>query len=212
MKQTGVVAGTVLLVELPPEQNAGRVAHRGRLALPPGLVGPRATPPRRPAALLRKGFADGLSEIYAVVRPENEPSLKVCRRLGMTHLGQTSRWYDAVLEQFRLTAPAGDPAYENVSMRDVVLLGSTGSIGTQAIDIVRAQPGPVPGGRRSAPAAATSSCSPPRRSSSASRWSAVAKASAAQDLQLAFYAEAPQRGYATGEFRHPEDPGRAARR
>ena len=34
-----------------------------------------------------------------------------------------------------------------VAQRDIVILGSTGSIGTQALDIVRAQPGPVPGGR-----------------------------------------------------------------
>ena len=39
--------------------------------------------------------------------------------------------------------------------RDIVLLGSTGSIGTQAADIVRRNPGPVPhhrpGGRRQQP-------------------------------------------------------------
>ena len=34
-----------------------------------------------------------------------------------------------------------------MARRDVVVLGSTGSIGTQALDIVRAQPGPVPGRR-----------------------------------------------------------------
>src|SRR5206468_12596690 len=32
---------------------------------------------------------------------------------------------------------------------------------------------------------------------------AVAKATAAQDLQLAFYAEAQQRGYPTGDYRLP---------
>ena len=40
----------------------------------------------------------------------------------------------------------------------------------------------------------------------------MAKASAAQDLQLAFYAEASRRGYATGAVPHPQDPGRARTR
>ena len=98
--QTGVVAGTVLLVKLPDEQTTVEVGWHFH---PDSWGHGYAT--EAAAAVLRKGFADGLSEIYAVVRPENEPSLRVCRRLGMTHMGRTSRWYDAELEQFRLDAP-----------------------------------------------------------------------------------------------------------
>jgi RimJ/RimL family protein N-acetyltransferase len=36
---------------------------------------------------------DGLTEIFAIALPENEPSIAVMRRLGMTHLGRTGRWY-----------------------------------------------------------------------------------------------------------------------
>jgi RimJ/RimL family protein N-acetyltransferase len=40
-----------------------------------------------------------------VVRPGNEASLAVCRRLGMQPLGRTTRWYHRELESFRLEAP-----------------------------------------------------------------------------------------------------------
>jgi RimJ/RimL family protein N-acetyltransferase len=100
VKQTGVVAGTVLLVQLPDDQ----IVEVGWHFHPDSWGHGYAT--EAAEAVLRKGFADGLDTIYAVVRPENEPSLKVCRRLGMTHLGRTSRWYDAELEQFRLDAVA----------------------------------------------------------------------------------------------------------
>jgi RimJ/RimL family protein N-acetyltransferase len=35
-----------------------------------------------------------------VVRPDNEPSLAVCRRLGMRPLGRTDHWYGLELESF----------------------------------------------------------------------------------------------------------------
>jgi RimJ/RimL family protein N-acetyltransferase len=57
-------------------------------------------------AVIDRGFQAGLPEVYAVVRPGNEPSLAVCRRLGMQPLGRMRRWYDVELEAFRLMAPA----------------------------------------------------------------------------------------------------------
>lgn len=89
------------------------------------------------------------------------------------------------------------------SPRDLVLLGSTGSIGTQAIDIVRRNPDRfrvvalgAGGGNVGLLAAQALELGVDAVG--------VAKASAAQDLQLAFYAEASQRGYATGDFRIPK--------
>ncbi len=81
-----------------------------------------------------------------------------------------------------------------------MILGSTGSVGTQAVDVVRRNPDRLPGGR------------------SRGRWGnvellarqalelgvevvGVARASAAQDLQLAFYAAAKAGGYSAGD--HP---------
>jgi RimJ/RimL family protein N-acetyltransferase len=56
--------------------------------------------------VIARGFDAGLPEVYAVVRPGNEASLAVCRRLGMQSLGRFRRWYDVELEAFRLMAPA----------------------------------------------------------------------------------------------------------
>jgi 1-deoxy-D-xylulose-5-phosphate reductoisomerase len=92
---------------------------------------------------------------------------------------------------------------EGVSPREIVLLGSTGSVGTQAIDIVRRDPdrfravGLGAGGGNVGLLAA-------QALELGVDVVGVAKASAAQDLQLAFYAEAAKRGYATGQFRFPK--------
>jgi RimJ/RimL family protein N-acetyltransferase len=50
-------------------------------------------------------FGRGEPEVHAVVYPRNVRSLAVCRRLGMTPLGPTDRWYGVPLEAFRLAAP-----------------------------------------------------------------------------------------------------------
>ncbi len=87
--------------------------------------------------------------------------------------------------------------------REIVLLGSTGSIGTQAIDIVRAHPAQfrivalgAGGGNVELLAAQALELGVDIVG--------VAKASAVADLQLAFYAIAQQRGYATGGFKIPK--------
>jgi 1-deoxy-D-xylulose-5-phosphate reductoisomerase len=87
--------------------------------------------------------------------------------------------------------------------RDVVLLGSTGSVGTQAVDIVRRNPdrfrvvGVGAGGGNVTELAA-------QALELGVDVVGVARASVVQDLQLAFYAEASKRGYATGGFRIPK--------
>jgi 1-deoxy-D-xylulose-5-phosphate reductoisomerase len=92
-------------------------------------------------------------------------------------------------------APAATP-------RDVVVLGSTGSIGTQALDVIGRNPdrfrvvGLAAGGNRVDLLARQAVELGPEVV-------AVAKASAAQDLQLAFYQEAQRRGYSAGDYRIP---------
>jgi 1-deoxy-D-xylulose-5-phosphate reductoisomerase len=93
------------------------------------------------------------------------------------------------------TAPAG--------RKDVVILGSTGSIGTQAIDVVSRNPDrfrvtglAAGGGRVDLLAAQVLDLRP--------EVVAVAKGSAAEDLQLALYAEAQKRGYSSGGYRLPK--------
>ncbi|WP_116451802.1 GNAT family N-acetyltransferase [Blastococcus litoris] len=56
-------------------------------------------------AVIDRGFAAGVPEVYAVVRPGNRASMAVCGRLGMAPLGRFRRWYDVELEAFRLMAP-----------------------------------------------------------------------------------------------------------
>ncbi|MEV4707646.1 1-deoxy-D-xylulose-5-phosphate reductoisomerase [Actinoplanes sp. NPDC049316] len=88
-------------------------------------------------------------------------------------------------------------------MRELVLLGSTGSIGTQAIDIVRRNPDRFrvvaigAGGGNVALLAA-------QALELGVDVVGVAHASAVQDLQLAFYAEAQKRGWASGDFKLPK--------
>ncbi len=89
------------------------------------------------------------------------------------------------------------------SGRGIVILGSTGSIGTQAIDVIRRNPdrfrvtGLASGGGNPALLAR-------QALELGAEVVAVERASAAQDVQLAFYAEAQRRGYSRGEFRVPK--------
>jgi 1-deoxy-D-xylulose-5-phosphate reductoisomerase len=88
-------------------------------------------------------------------------------------------------------------------MRDVVLLGSTGSIGTQAVDVVCRNPD-----RFRVVGIAAGGGQPERLAEQALDLGVevvgVARATAAQDLQLAFYAAAQRRGYATGDYALPK--------
>ncbi|PRY31127.1 1-deoxy-D-xylulose 5-phosphate reductoisomerase [Pseudosporangium ferrugineum] len=88
-------------------------------------------------------------------------------------------------------------------MRELVLLGSTGSIGTQAIDIVRRNPD-----RFRVVALGAGGGNVELLAAQALELGVdvvgVARSSVVQDLQLAFYAEAQKRGWATGDFKLPK--------
>lgn len=87
-------------------------------------------------------------------------------------------------------------------MRDVVILGSTGSIGTQALEVVAAHPGQF---RVVGLAAGGSQIALLARQALDTEAQAVAvsRATSVQDLQLALYAEASRRGWAKGDVRLP---------
>ena len=87
--------------------------------------------------------------------------------------------------------------------REIVLLGATGSIGTQALDVVRRNPdrfrvvGLAGGGGRVDLLA--------RQALDLEvEVVAVARATAAQDLQLAFYAAAQAKGFSAGQYAVPK--------
>jgi RimJ/RimL family protein N-acetyltransferase len=99
-KSDGVVAGTVLLVPLAGGDGEYEVGwHFHPDSWGHGYASESAS------GALEFGWQHGLTEVLAVVRPGNEPSMAVCRRIGMTHLGLTSRYYDTELELFRIAAP-----------------------------------------------------------------------------------------------------------
>ena len=87
--------------------------------------------------------------------------------------------------------------------RDIVILGSTGSIGTQALDVVRSHPD-----RFRIVALAAAGSDPATLAQQALEFDvdvvAVAHATAVQDVQLAMYAAAQARGYSEGEHRVPK--------
>ena len=96
----GPPAGTVLFKPLP--NGVGEVEVGWHLH-PDSWGNGYATESAR--AVVDRGFDSGVPEVYAVVRPGNDPSMAVCRRLGMAPLGRIRRWYDVELEAFRLMAP-----------------------------------------------------------------------------------------------------------
>lgn len=95
------------------------------------------------------------------------------------------------------------PGSGNGDRRDIVILGSTGSIGTQALDVVRRNPG-----RFRVRGLAASGSRVEVLAHQALELDvevvAVARASAAQDLQLAFYTVAQERGYSFGAYALPK--------
>lgn len=87
-------------------------------------------------------------------------------------------------------------------MRDVVILGSTGSIGTQALEVIAEHPGEfrvvglaAGGGQVELLARQVLDTHP--------QVVGVTRATVVQDLQLAFYAEASRRGWSAGQFELP---------
>lgn len=111
----GTVVGAALLARLPGDAGDVEIgwhlnpdcwgngyateAGRGVVGLAFGLtqVGPEAVelPSRR----------SPLDRLVALVDPGNVKSLAVCRRLDMTHLGQTDGYYGLTLELFELLYP-----------------------------------------------------------------------------------------------------------
>ena len=109
--ETRVVVGSVLLVPIPltgeerprPPEEGGDVEVGWHLH-PDSWGHGYATEAAQGA--LAKAWSDGLAEVVAVVYAGNEPSLRVCQRLGMQPTGPTQKWYGVELEAFRIRRPA----------------------------------------------------------------------------------------------------------
>jgi RimJ/RimL family protein N-acetyltransferase len=65
------------------------------------------------AAVVARGIAQGLPEVWAVTYLDNHRSAAVCRRIGMQLLGVTHRWYHRPLLMFWTgTSPGQEPSIE----------------------------------------------------------------------------------------------------
>lgn len=95
LRSSGEVVGAILLQPLPGSDQVEIGWH-----LNPDHWGHGyATEAARGVIALAFGPRD-LDRVQAVVDPDNARSLAVCRRLGLTHLGQTTDYYDLTLELF----------------------------------------------------------------------------------------------------------------
>lgn len=99
-RTTGELMGTVLLLLMPPESTDTEIGWH----LHPSNWG-HGYASEAARAVLSRAFSAGVEEVFAVVRPGNEPSMDVARRLGMEHLGRTDRYYELELELFRSERP-----------------------------------------------------------------------------------------------------------
>jgi len=90
-RASGIPAGTVLLKPI-VETDAGGEIEIGWHLHPDRWGHGLAT--EAAAAILARGFAEGLEEIWALTHLDNARSARVCERIGMRLLGVTHRWYD----------------------------------------------------------------------------------------------------------------------
>ena len=98
VRATGALVGTIMLDLLP----GGHHMEVGWHLHPDAEGQGYATEAAR--AVIDRGFRLGLPEVFAIVVPDNVRSQRVCRRLGMTHLGRTTRYHDTEHELFQLSA------------------------------------------------------------------------------------------------------------
>lgn len=88
--------GTVLLVPLTASSGEKSETREIGWHLHPAVWG-RGIATESARALIDQAREIGLTEVHAVVYPDNARSLAVCDRLGMTRLGVTSEWYGVEL-------------------------------------------------------------------------------------------------------------------
>jgi RimJ/RimL family protein N-acetyltransferase len=105
-RATGVPVGSVILKPLPDGEGEVEIGWQ----LHPDSWG-NGFASEAARAVLDRGFADGLPEVWAVTYLDNTRSVAVCRRIGMRLLGITHRWYHEPSLMFWIgSSPGQEPS------------------------------------------------------------------------------------------------------
>lgn len=91
------VVGGVAVRRLPPDEDDLEIAWQ----LAPDHWG-KGYAVEAARAALRRAFDESAHEVFAVMRPGNERSAALARRLGMTWVGETDKYYGLHLQVHRL--------------------------------------------------------------------------------------------------------------
>ncbi|OBA59507.1 GCN5 family acetyltransferase [Mycobacterium sp. 1100029.7] len=98
-KRSGDVIGGVALLPLPPGGTDLEIGWQ----LSPKTWG-NGYGAEAGHAVAHQAFSNlGLSEVFAVVRPDNRRGVATARRVGMEWVGETNKYYNLALQVYRLT-------------------------------------------------------------------------------------------------------------
>lgn len=96
-KEDGMVVGGLAIRLLPPFEEDLEISWQLR---PEAWGHGYAT--EAGTALIRWAFTQDIDELFAVARPKNTRAVATAKRLGMTWVGETSKYYDLTLQVFRV--------------------------------------------------------------------------------------------------------------
>jgi RimJ/RimL family protein N-acetyltransferase len=112
IRDSGLVIGAVALLPLPPGCTDLEIGWQ----LTPSAWG-NGFGAEAGHAVAHQAFANGVSEVFAVVRLGNTRGVATARRVGMEWVGETDKYYGLTLQIYRLTAPDLDYPEPTVDVR-----------------------------------------------------------------------------------------------
>ena len=98
-RDSGLVVGAVALLPVPPGCTDLEIGWQ----ITPAAWG-RGYGAEAGHAVAHQAFANGVSEVFAVVRQGNTRGVATARRVGMEWVGETDKYYGLTLQVYRLTA------------------------------------------------------------------------------------------------------------
>jgi RimJ/RimL family protein N-acetyltransferase len=95
--ETGHTIGAVALLPLPPYE----VDYEIGIQVAPAYWG-RGVAAEAGHGLAHYAFSSGVDEVFAVSRPRNQRAAAAARRMGMEWVGETDKYYNVMLDVYRL--------------------------------------------------------------------------------------------------------------